>query len=573
MVNRIIALVTLIILLAAPVMAASKLSIQPDRTSLYDNETLKLTVTGEMELSVNFDTLFNLGNLDLPAPDLDKLQNDFEILSRSQRYNVRAVNGATTAEIIWLYELEPLKSGQLTIPALHFNGAESEEVAITVREGTAPDTGQGQRDAFIELATDKDSVYVQEQFRLTVTLFFSGNLIRGELSEPEHPDVIIESLGDQKEYNRTIGGRRFRVVERNYLVYPQESGTLTLNPIRFEGQARSSQGQREFLRDRAQLFEVPVKPVPDEFTGENWLPASELTLSDTGIADQASLTLGESLTQTVTIEARGLPAEALAPLDLSTPDGIKRYAEEPEASTRVLDETVVGTLSQTSAIVGAIPGFVTLPEVRLPWWDTDADTQRVAVIPERTLNVVPGRGGSSDTASSQADAAPQKDRADADQAPPAREKDSGTGFWPWLTGALAIAWAATFLLMRRKSGDTVRPEKTTPIDQNEQRLFGRLLKASESGHPQVLDLLPRWVSVIHPGRQFQTVSDVIQWSGQPALKAELDKLQARHFAHHPGSELEWNGKALTAELHSLRNRVMGSGTQGLPPLYPQSMQP
>ena len=42
-------------------------------------------------------------------------------------------------------------------------------------------------------SADKDEVYVQEQLILTVRLFFRGNLIRGELSEPTHPHVIIES--------------------------------------------------------------------------------------------------------------------------------------------------------------------------------------------------------------------------------------------------------------------------------------------------------------------------------------------------------------------------------------------
>jgi hypothetical protein len=576
MVNRIILLVTLMILAASPLLAAPTLTVQPDRTSLYDNETLKVTVSGEMDLSVNFDTLFNLGNLDLPAQDLDRLQEDFDILSQSQRYNVRTVNGATTAEIIWNYELRPLKTGRLTIPALHFNNAESRPVQITVREGAAPNTGKGQRDAFVELSTDKDSVYVQEQLRLTVTLFFSGNLIRGELSEPEHPDAIIEPLGDQKEYNRTVDGRRFRVVERNYLIYPQKPGNLVLSPIRFEGQARGPQGQRQFLRDRAQLFEVPVKPVPEQYTGENWLPASDLTLSDTGVSEQATLTMGESVTRTLTIEARALQAEALAPLDLSTPDGIKSYAEEPKATTRALEQTVVGVLSQTAAIVGASPGTVTLPEVRLPWWDTDTDTQKFAVIPARSLTVVAPEGSRAEPLSPAQEVMPETAAAEPpDDGSKGLENNSDAGFWPWLTAALAIAWAVTFLWMRRKDGGTAAPEKTAPAEQQEKAQFGYLLKAAERGDREVLDLLPRWMRVLHPERQLQTVSDVIQWSGQTGLKKELDRLQARYFADNPtGSPVAWNGNALIAELHRLRDRATASSaTTTLPPLYPQSMQP
>lgn len=44
---------------------------------------------------------------------------------------------------------------------------------------------------------------MQEQLTMTIRLFFSGNLVRGELSEPEHPDAIIEPLGKQREYSAT----------------------------------------------------------------------------------------------------------------------------------------------------------------------------------------------------------------------------------------------------------------------------------------------------------------------------------------------------------------------------------
>ncbi len=571
MVSHFAKLLTLLLLVALPALAGAQLKVEPDRTSLYENETLTLTVTGEMELSVNFDILFNLGNLELPAPDIEKLEQDFEILAQNQKYSIRTVNGETRALVTWTYQLEPLRAGTLTIPPLNFDNASSEPVTITVKEGRTPATASGPRDAYIELSADKDDVYVQEQMILTVRLFFAGNLIRGELSEPSHPDAIIESLGTQKEYNRFIDGRRFRVVERRYAIYPQQPGELVLEPIRFEGQTRDADGQLQFVRDRAQLFEVPVKPVPDQYTGQTWLPAKSVTLSDSGIPSQPSLSVGESLTRTITIKAEGLQAEALPPLTLASPEGVKSYPESPQANTEISNETVTGTLTQTTAIVGVEPGPVTLPEITLAWWDTEADRQRQAVIPARTLMVV-GADGATTPPPPEPAPEPAAEAGNDQSAPVASEGDAG--FWPWLAGALALGWLITVLWLRRPrqpdSGGTGPDHR----QQREKALFEELCRCAREGDIRTLDLLPRWLTAAKPGLTFRTVSDVVNWAEQPELKAELDRLQAYRFGRNRGREGgSWQGDELVSHLENLRKHPSApAGSDQLPPLYPRALR-
>src|SRR5699024_3818088 len=150
---------------------------------------------------------------------------DFDILARNQHYSVQTVNGEMTGEITWTYQLAPKKTGKLTIPPLPFKDSTSKPVTIDVISGTPPDegaSGQASRRGFIELSADKDELYVQEQLVLTIRLFFNGNLIRGELSEPEAPDAIVEPLGKQREFSRYRDGVRYRVVERKYALFPQQ---------------------------------------------------------------------------------------------------------------------------------------------------------------------------------------------------------------------------------------------------------------------------------------------------------------------------------------------------------------
>ncbi|MAP31113.1 MAG: hypothetical protein CMG81_00945, partial [Marinobacter sp.] len=303
MVTRVLSLAATFILLflSAVSHAADRLVVEPDRTQLYEGEVLTLTVKGSMKIDINLSNLFSFDLSQLPSPDIEKVEPDFEILARNQRYSVQTVNNEMVGEITWTYQLAPTSTGTLTIPELMFKDSISDPVDIEVISGTPPDQPAASRDSFIELSADKAEVYVQEQLVLTIQLFFSGNLIRGELSEPEHPDAIIESLGKQREFTRYRDGIRYRVVERRYAIFPQTPGTLSLEPIRFEGQARDASGQLRFLRDRQQLYDVPVKPVPAGYPdNQPWLPARSLTLSDEGLPSTQELAVGSNLSRKVT---------------------------------------------------------------------------------------------------------------------------------------------------------------------------------------------------------------------------------------------------------------------------------
>jgi len=193
---------------------AGELAAVPDRTSLYEGDVLTLTVKGSTEIDLDLSDIFNFDVSSLPSPDIEKVSPDFDVLSRRQLHNVHAVNGNMVGEITWTYELAPKSTGELTIPALTFKDSVSKPVTIDVKKGNPPDQADTNRDSFIELTADKSDVYVQEQLILTVRLFFRGNLIRGELSEPEHPNAIIEPLGKQREFSSDRNGVRYRVVER-----------------------------------------------------------------------------------------------------------------------------------------------------------------------------------------------------------------------------------------------------------------------------------------------------------------------------------------------------------------------
>lgn len=422
------------------------------------------------------------------------------------------------------------------------------------------------RDAFIELSADKAEVYLQEQLVLTVRLFFSGNLVRGELSEPEHPDAVIESLGKQKDYTRFRDGIRYRVVERRYAVFPQKTGTLVLPPIRFDGQTVASDGTLQRLRREQQLYEVPVNDIPEVYPeNQPWLPSSALTLTQEGLPDSA-LDVGSNLSVKTTLEAEGLTAQALPGVRRTYPDTLKQYPEQPLKHTRSTPEGLQASLQQSTALVPLKPGEATIPAFRLAWWNTNTDQLEYATLPTRTL-LVTGQSTTTGQTSPPTDTEASE--------PSSGNAESRDPVWFRATVILALLWLATLAawwLSRRVSTRT-QPQAQQAAGTSEKHAFEQLIEAIEAGSEETSGLLLRWARQRFPDLRVGTREDLVR-----SLEAwDLERLLRRYEqclfsagGSSPGPALK---KQLTATLKDLRNTKKGRGSQADPlaPLYPEGL--
>jgi BatD DUF11 like domain len=581
MVNRLVFSFVLIPILWAVVSSASaaSLSVEPDRNRLYEGEVLTLTVKGSMEIDLNLSNLFDFDASSLPQPDIEKVENNFEILSQNQRYSIRTVNGDMIGEVTWTYQLAPRKTGKLTIPPLEFRGAKSGPVTIEVVDGTPPEQANSARDSFIELSTNKAGVYVQEELILTVKLFFNGSMVRGELSEPSHPDAIIETLGKQTEYTRYRDGVRYRVVERRYAIFPQQPGELNIPAIRFEGQTRDAAGRLKFLRDSKELFPVPVEDIPDSFTGDTWLPATRLTLSESGLTNERVINAGQNLSRTLTVSAEGLPAAALPPFSNDTPEGIRAYPETPERTTVPTEEGLTAQLEQTVALVPVKTGDVTLPEIRIPWWDTKSDTQKMAVIPAHRFTVQPVAG----QAVSPPEPAPEPSANEAAgnaTTGPETLPETGTatdkaGVWKILALILLTGWIVTALIWWWRSRQTSAPADPSARagDQSEKALFRVLWESARAGAPETSGHLVRWVQHCFPERTVVSLQEVYQLLGSEKVEREMRRLQAITFSRSGADAEQWHSEPLVTALTDCRQQMKTgpAARNPLPALYPDEL--
>lgn len=561
----------LLLVMIAPAAWASGLTVEPDRTQLYEGEVLTLTVKGSMKIDINLTNLFSFDLSQLPSPNIEKVQPDFEILARNQRYSVQTVNNEMVGEIVWTYQLAPNRSGTLTIPELAFKDSTSVPVTVEVLDASPPSQSAPRRDSFIELSTDKADVYVQEQLILTVQLYFSGNLIRGELSEPEHPNAIIESLGRQQEFTRHRDGTRYRVVERRYAIFPQQPGELSLAPISFEGQARDATGQLRFLRDRQQLFEVRVKPVPENYpAGQPWLPASDMNLTEEGLPSANELSAGTNLNHRLTLHAIGLPSEALPALPQAMPDAIRSYPEQPLRNTETTTDGLRSTLQQMSALVPVQAGDAVLPAIRIPWWNTQTDQLEFAELPARRFRI---EGGSAVIAPTVSDSSQPS-------APPGTATDvqeqGAEQLSPWLISTIVLTglWLATAALwwfsLRKRRERVVQPAHAGKA--SEKQAFNELKNAIQTRSGQSSALLVAWARLRFPDQHLVTLDDVFEFTGDSALSEALGQFQEGLFSNHQtGAGDDVTGRLIVAIERLRASRVPTGSASGLPPLYPASL--
>ncbi|PFG53637.1 oxygen tolerance protein BatD [Marinobacter sp. LV10R520-4] len=437
------------------------------------------------------------------------------------------------------------------------------------------------RKSFIELSTDKAELYVQEQLLLTVQLYFNNELIRGELSEPVSNNAVIESLGPQQEYARVRGDQRYRMIERRYAVYPQTPGRLSLAPVEFEGSFRGANGRLQILRSSEQLFDLPVKDIPPQFSGSVWLPATGLTLEESGLPSDNRVTRGANLTRQLTLRANGLPGATLPPFPAQTVPGLRSYPEPAKRATDISADGLMSMLQQASALVPVQAGELRLPEVRVPWWDTASDSEKVAIIPERVLVVAPGAGINTQAQAPAVAAIDENLNNAASDPDPGSDTSSqnttgGGAFWPWLALFMAVGWSITagFFWRARRSRYPANKATESNAGEGDSELYRELLAAAGNNNPDTPRLLLRWMNLQYPDKGFQSWRQVAEFCHLPPLTDALAKLEQRRYSIEQPleDEVSNNPAQLQQAIRELIRRPAGQTvTSGLSPLYPPAI--
>ncbi|WP_461521662.1 BatD family protein [Porticoccus sp.] len=542
---------------------ADTLTATVDRNQLSRGETV--------ELQVRFD------GLTTSDPDFSALEQDFEILSQHQQNQFSIMNGSPQSYTQWTLQLLPKQTGRVLIPALQLKGVQSDPITLQVEKRTAVSTGA--EPVFMETELDKSSVYVQEQLLLTLRLNTSVPL-QGLSSE----ELMVKNASllkvSENQYQKRDNGVLYQVVELKYALFPDTSGELIIPPVRFtaaipdrrdpfSGSLFGSRGKPVFLFSEEQ--HVEVKPRPANYGSGDWLPAKGLSLSERWSRPLDELVAGEPVTRTINLTAQGLMDSQLPPLSIDSGEGFKVYPDQPQLENSPTGNGVIGSRIESIAIVPSRAGSITLPPIKIRWWDTTSQQVRETVLEGQTLDVKPAAGVTATPTPNPEVAAAATDTA-VMTGPIATADTRRASLLVWVLIAfnllLLIAVIVLFLLWQNSRDRSTKPQSITNDKEEESTLFKALqLRAREGNLRNFREALLLWAGAFWK-KSLLTLMDISEAAGNGDFTCALDALDRALYSPDLSGNLDLN--AICQQVKQLRKQQRSQKpTKGktLAPLY------
>lgn len=540
-----------LLLLSASFAAQAQVRAWIDRDQVALGETLTLNV--------------ETSNAGSAAPDWSPLEKDFIVSGNSSSRQVEIVNGRASTRMLFAVALQPRREGLLTVPALDVGGQQTQPLSLTVTEAAPP--ARAGSAAFIEAQIDDEDPYVQQSVGYTLRLYYATPLVSGQLDQAAPDGASLQRVGSDLQYTRLVGGKRYTVVERRFLLVPERSGPLTIPGARFSGRGSGGffddmfgDGSRELSANGAPHF-ITVRPVPAN-APQPWLPLRGLGLRYLATPQQARA--GEAATITIEARAEGATAAQFPEIELPSIDGAQVFAEPAQADETFDDGRPSVTVTRKFSIVPSRSGALRIPGPRIAWWDVRAATARTASLPDLQLQVEPGKpgGNASGALGSTAGGDVVVDREDGALHLPGT--DGNARIWAWATAGFALLWLATLAWALQRGPQAVPPRNghaEPPKAGASLRDLRRVLDRGDFG--EVADVLCAMADP--PAADLDAVHERLADEAQREAVAQLQRAR-------------WGDGDGPAARESLRAAFAGgprwhgqdrADAPPLPPLYPQ----
>lgn len=394
----------------------------PDAVAVGDQFRLSYTVTTQKVR-------------DFRAPSI----KGFEVLmgpSRSQQSSMQIVNGVSTStsSITFTYILMATAEGSFTIPGatITANGNQmvSNSVHIKVlpadqagassggnrnnsQQGNASRASSGtsisNQDLFITATASKTSVYEQEAFLMTYKIYTLVDLQR--FDNVKLPDFKgfhsqeVELPNDRKWSLEHYKGRNYQTtVYRQFVLFPQQSGNLTIEPARFDASvAKATQvsdpfeaffnGGSNYIEVKKTLhtpsLTIEVKPLPsgkpDNFLGGVGEFSISSSINSTNVKTNDAVTIKLVISGTGNLKLIGDP-------EVKFPDDFEIYDPKVDNKFRLTNAGLSGSKVIEYLAIPRNAGTFKIPAVKFSYFDIKSRSYKILTTEEYELHVDKGEG-------------------------------------------------------------------------------------------------------------------------------------------------------------------------------------
>lgn len=557
----------LLIILFCTNTSFAALTAQVDRTQIQAGETFTLMIRADKQTNAR--------------PDLSALTKQFTILGENKSQRISITNGNTTATTDWAISLMAKRNGKQIIPAITLANEKTKPLSITVSKPSAAKNAAGADEVFIETSLEPENPYIGSQMLYTMKLYYRDGLESGTLSQPETSNAMVSRLGKDINYRTTKHGKSYQVLERRYVLFPEKVGRIHIQPIAFAGVKLNRRrrgfgytGRQTRINAVAPGENITVLAQPAAFTG-TWLPATALSVKQHWTKQPPQFQVGEPMTRTIRITAHGLTGEQIPELLLPTIAGINTYSNKPIIENRMDNHGVIGERIEKIVYIPTQTGKLTIPEIRLAWFDTTTKKIRHAIIPALKTSVhpaakTPHTGGRPAIISE-----PQtKTIANLSGAPIVHpiigaSTHSTTSFWPWLSLGLLLLWLSTlaswFWHKRR-----VAPKTETILEQHhysQRKAYRKLKQACEQNDVRAMQqTCLQWAKLHWPDESITSLGDVARLSDANEFTQQCVQLDAALYGN-ANNAVDASQFWQAIQTFKTNNTTDKKTSDGLPPLW------
>lgn len=341
--------------------------------------------------------------------DLDlSMIKDFKVTSRGTTSSYNYINGKSESTFSCQYVLIPLSRGELKIPSIKASrdgeDAFTQEIIITVTD--EPVAADEIKALFARADISEKKVFMGLPCVYSLKFFTSKQLTGlGFENPPEFKGFSAKPFEKDNNYTETLGGILFQVTQVDYLLFPTQPGTFTINPAVLVAnvmvKSTRNSGIPSFFNDPffspdsykpvrvvSNPVSVEVLPLPP-YRGKNRFSGLVGRFSIEAAMDKTSLKAGESATLTIKISGSGNIMDAGLPSMDMDQDAFKTYDDNPVESIHPAQKGYEGEKVFKKAVVPVNPGQYVIPPVVLVYFDAETETYKEVSTLEIPMTVTP----------------------------------------------------------------------------------------------------------------------------------------------------------------------------------------
>ncbi len=359
----------------------------------------------------------------------------FDVLmgpSRSTQRNVQIINGKTTStnSVTFTYILMAKAEGEYTIPgaSITADGNQMVSNAVTIKVIPADKTTSSQGggngntsasgrqgktiandDLFITATVNKTKVYEQEAFLLTYKIYTAVDLrMFDNVKLPDFKGFHSQEV--ELPNNRRWGlehykGRNYQTtVYRQFVLFPQQAGKLTIEPARFDASIAQMvevddpfeaffNGGNNYVEIKKTLITprltIDVQPLPEGKPANFSGGVGEFDISSS--INTTNLKTNDAVTLKVVISGTG-NLKLLSEPEVKFPEDFEIYDPKVDNKSRLTQEGLSGSKVIEYLAIPRTAGTYKIPAVEFSYFDIKSHSYKTLLTEEYTLNVAKGEG-------------------------------------------------------------------------------------------------------------------------------------------------------------------------------------